>query len=78
MRFGLVLFSSVNAIEASVFSYSVFTHFVRPLHICMYSRCNDVVEELSLHFLLYRTISIALQFYITYVCKYKNKESKYK
>ena len=32
------------------------------IHICMYSRCNDIVEELSLHFLLYRTICIALQF----------------
>ena len=27
MRFGLVLFDSVNDTEASVFGYSVFTHF---------------------------------------------------
>ena len=52
--------------------------------MCMYSnsRCNDVVEELSLHFLLYRTICIALQFlhqdlHHLWVCKYKNYESKY-
>ena len=31
MRFGSVLFGSVNVTKTLVFSYSVFTHFIRPL-----------------------------------------------
>ena len=31
IRFGIIRFSSVNDTEASVFGYSVFTRFVRPL-----------------------------------------------
>ena len=31
IRFGIIRFGSVNDTEASVFGYSVFTRFVRPL-----------------------------------------------
>ena len=33
IRFGIIRFGSVNDTEASVFGYSVFTRFVRPLPI---------------------------------------------
>ena len=32
-RFGIIWFGSVNDTEASVFGYSVFTRFVRPLRV---------------------------------------------
>ena len=36
IRFGIIQFSSVNNTEASVFGYSVFTRFDRPLRQCYY------------------------------------------
>ena len=44
MRFGSVLFSSVNATEASVFGYSAFTHFVQPLTI---RKGNKILPDIS-------------------------------
>ena len=47
VRFGSVLFGSVNDTEASVFGYSVFTRFVRPLIYILFSMTKGMIQFCS-------------------------------
>ena len=56
IHFGIIRFSSVNDTEASVFGYSVFTRFDRPLlvimFVCFSNQTQLVLLPLSCQYLI--------------------------